>query len=61
MHYPDIAIPDERVPRAAAPALQHVLDTYASETNKVAAVWRGSRTRTSPTGRIRGRAPSPTS
>ena len=41
MHYPDIAIPDDRVPRAAAPGLQHVLDTYASETNKVAAVWRG--------------------
>src|SRR4051812_42780940 len=41
MHYPDIPIPDERVPRAVAPALQHVLDTYASETNKVAAVWRG--------------------
>ena len=41
MHYPDIAIPDERIPRAAAPALQHILDTYASETNKVAAVWRG--------------------
>ena len=41
MHYPDVAIPDDRVPRAAAPALQHVLDTYASETNKVAAVWRG--------------------
>jgi uncharacterized damage-inducible protein DinB len=41
MHYPDIAIPDDRIPRAAAPRLQHVLDTYASETNKVAAVWRG--------------------
>jgi hypothetical protein len=41
MHYPDVAIPDDRIPRAAAPILQHVLDTYASETNKVAAVWRG--------------------
>lgn len=41
MHYPFTAIADERVPRAAEPLLQHVLDTYASETNKVAAVWRG--------------------
>jgi uncharacterized damage-inducible protein DinB len=41
MHYPDIAIPDDRVPAAAAPLLQHVLQTYASETNKVIAVWRG--------------------
>ncbi len=41
MHYPEIAIPDDRIPRAVLPALQHVLDTYASETNKVAAVWRG--------------------
>jgi uncharacterized damage-inducible protein DinB len=41
MHYADIALPDARVPRAAVPAFQHVLDTYASETNKVAAVWRG--------------------
>jgi len=41
MRYPQIVIPDERVARAAVPALQHVLDTYASETNKVAAVWRG--------------------
>src|SRR3982750_1642439 len=30
MHYPDIAIPDDRIPRAVAPGLQHVLDTYAS-------------------------------
>jgi uncharacterized damage-inducible protein DinB len=41
MHYADSPIPDARVPRAAIPAFQHVLDTYASETNKVAAVWRG--------------------
>jgi uncharacterized damage-inducible protein DinB len=40
MHYPHIAIADDRIPRAAAPLLQHVLDTYASETNKVAAIWR---------------------
>ena len=41
MHYPDIAITDDLVPVAAAPAFQHVVDTYASETNKVVAVWRG--------------------
>jgi uncharacterized damage-inducible protein DinB len=28
------------VPRAAFPFAQHLVDTYASETNKVAAVWR---------------------
>lgn len=33
-------IADAFVPRAAAPAFQHALDTYASETNKVADVWR---------------------
>ncbi len=27
-------------PRAAAPVFQHLLDTYASETNKTASVWR---------------------
>jgi uncharacterized damage-inducible protein DinB len=41
MHYTSAAIADDRVPAAAVPGLQHVLDTYASETNKVAAVWRG--------------------
>ena len=41
MTYPYVAIPDAQVPRAAAPAFQHVLDTYASETNKVVSVWRG--------------------
>ena len=33
------AIPDSAVPRASVPVFQHVLDTYASETNKVASVW----------------------
>src|ERR1051325_11809923 len=33
------AIPDAAVPRASVPVFQHVLDTYASETNKVASVW----------------------
>jgi hypothetical protein len=40
MHYDRIEIPDEEVPQAVAPAFQHVVDTYASETNKTAPVWR---------------------
>lgn len=40
MNYTHIDLPDHDVPRAAAPAFQHVLDTYASETNKTASVWR---------------------
>jgi uncharacterized damage-inducible protein DinB len=40
MTYAYTAIPDSAVPRAASPAFQHMLDTYASETNKVASVWR---------------------
>jgi uncharacterized damage-inducible protein DinB len=40
MNYPTVAIPDREVPRAALPLFQHLLDTYASETNKTAAVWR---------------------
>lgn len=43
MHYPFVAIADEKVPRAAEPAFQHMLDTYASETNKVASVWKAFR------------------
>jgi uncharacterized damage-inducible protein DinB len=41
MHYPDIAITDDLVPIAVAPAFQHVVETYASEINKVVSVWRG--------------------
>ena len=33
-------ISDVSTPRAAAPVFQHVLDTYASESNKTASVWR---------------------
>jgi uncharacterized damage-inducible protein DinB len=33
-------IPDSAVPRSIVPAFQHALDTYASETNKTAEVWR---------------------
>jgi uncharacterized damage-inducible protein DinB len=40
VHYDRIDISDERVPRAAAPVFQHTLDTYASETNKTASIWR---------------------
>lgn len=41
MQYFQTPIPDGAVPRAALPWVQHVLDTYASETNKVVSVWRG--------------------
>jgi uncharacterized damage-inducible protein DinB len=40
MHYDFIAIPDEQTPRASDPLFQHVVSTYASETNKTASVWR---------------------
>jgi hypothetical protein len=40
MYYDRIDIPERGVPRAAAPAFQHLLDTYASKTNKTASVWR---------------------
>src|SRR5690349_3893142 len=38
--YAHVAIPDSAIPVALDPHVQHVLDTYASETNKVATVWR---------------------
>jgi len=38
MHYPVTAI--ATVPPSCVPLLQHALDTYASETNKVYATWR---------------------
>lgn len=41
MHYEFVAIPDADVPRANEPTFQHVLDTYASEVNKTAGMWRG--------------------
>ena len=40
MHYGYIAIADDSVPAASAQEFQHVIDTYASETNKVVSVWR---------------------
>jgi uncharacterized damage-inducible protein DinB len=39
MHYPYSAIPESAIPRARNPLLQHVVDTYASEINKVVSVW----------------------
>lgn len=40
MHYDFTAIPDSDVPKAVEPIFQHVLTTYASETNKTVSVWR---------------------
>lgn len=40
MQYRDAAIPESVIPRAKNPLLQHLLDTYASESNKVASIWR---------------------
>ena len=39
MTYSYSAIPDSAIPRASQPVLQHLLDTYASETNKVVSTW----------------------
>src|SRR6267378_3513797 len=40
MHYDFIDIPDADIPQAVEPVFQHVVTTYASETNKTASVWR---------------------
>lgn len=40
MAYAHVAIPVEDIPQAVDPSLQHLLDTYASETNKVVSLWR---------------------
>ncbi len=40
MRYAFVAISNDQIPRASAPLFQHMLDTYASETNKVVSVWR---------------------
>jgi len=39
MDYGLAYIPQEEVPQSVLPLLQHLLDTYASETNKLASVW----------------------
>jgi uncharacterized damage-inducible protein DinB len=40
MQYEYTAIPEAQIPRSADPVFQHLLDTYASETNKVVSLWR---------------------
>jgi hypothetical protein len=40
MNYRFTAIPDEDVPKATDPLFQHLVVTYASETNKTASMWR---------------------
>jgi uncharacterized damage-inducible protein DinB len=40
MHYDYVAIPDSDVPTAVEPVFQHVVTTYASETNKTVSMWR---------------------
>lgn len=40
MQYAHVAIPDEDVPVAAEPVFQHVVVTYASETNKTVSMWK---------------------
>ena len=44
MEYSREFIPEHEIPRAAKPIFQHLVDTYASETNKVGAVWSELRT-----------------
>lgn len=39
MQYASSAIRDRDIPRAAVPLLQHAIDTYASEINKVYTTW----------------------
>ena len=39
LSYTHVAISDGEIPIAAEPLLQHAIETYASETNKVASVW----------------------
>ena len=43
MTYPQTAITDAEIPPAKDVMFQHLLDTYASETNKVFSVWRSFR------------------
>jgi uncharacterized damage-inducible protein DinB len=40
MQYEITTIPNSIIPRTPNPLLQHLVDTYASEINKVATVWR---------------------
>jgi uncharacterized damage-inducible protein DinB len=40
MNYAYTAIPDAEIPQATQEHFQHLLDTYASESNKVVSTWR---------------------
>lgn len=40
MNYDFIAIPNGEIPQAQDPFFQHLVVTYASETNKTASMWR---------------------
>ena len=40
MYYTWTAIPDANIPKASNPLFQHLLDTYVSESNKVASTWK---------------------
>lgn len=40
MNYSWTAIPDSDIPRADNPTFQHMIDTYVSESNKVASTWK---------------------
>lgn len=40
MNYTYTAIPEEEVPQATLEQFQHLLETYASESNKVVSTWR---------------------
>src|SRR3954471_99174 len=40
MKYKDIAVEEYEVPRASAGVFQHLINTYASEINKLNSVWR---------------------
>lgn len=40
MNYSYTAIPNAEIPRATQESFQHLLDTYASECNKVVSTWR---------------------
>ena len=39
MHYENVAIPDDEVPQAINRLFQHLITTYASETNKTVSMW----------------------
>src|SRR4249920_1391082 len=39
MHYDFTALPDADLPQTVEPMFQHVIHTYASETNKTVSMW----------------------